>query len=275
METPIFNFNQSEYKMTTHKLAIRALAVCLIFVTSALNAAPNTLDPPQINPEPVKIYISPKLPTFSDKFGAQTDIPNSYFGVSSGGGSLALGVILGAVGVLINQSAIQSENIKAADSASSLSSLNLADYLRDADGATQVTGGHQPGDFVLLPAARLFVRKDNKFLLTCILKAEYEGTGSKPWVAYYQVNSDGTFSLDEPTSKIAMQDGVRACLLEAKQLFLAHVRGDLGIPSEKKVKLSDLTLTMPVYTAILPKQVVGNDGRSVQRFRNSDVLSVE
>jgi hypothetical protein len=261
--------------MPSNVPAITILAASILLTSIGARAAPQPIEPPARTPGPVKAHIAVALPTPSDKFGSQTDVPNSYFGVSGSGGGLLIGLLLGPLGALINQSAIQAGNSKVASDASAFESLNLAQLLHESDPTFELSDVRHPNHFVLTSAARLFAHKENPLLVTCVLKAEYEEPGSKPWKSYYQVNTEGSFMQNDPALKESLRTALKACLAEATQLFLDHVRGDLGAAVMTKIKLTDYTLTMPAYRSLLPQRVVGNDGLSVQRFRQSDVVRVE
>lgn len=261
--------------MPTARSASTALAALCLLACATAWAAPQPIEPPPRNAGPVKAQISKSLPKAGDKFGAQTDIPNTYFGVSGSGGNLLTGLLLGPLGALVNQASVQSENSKVAAVSTTLEALDLAQLLRETDQTLEVSDTRASHHFLLTPAARLFARKDNPLLMTCILKAEYEEPGSKPWKSYYQVHVEGAFAQGDPALRESLRAALKACLAEAKQLFVDHVGGDLGAATSAKIKLTDVTLTMPTYRSLLPQRVVGNDGASVQRFRKSDVVHIE
>lgn len=252
-----------------------AINACLLVACLGVNAAPQPIEPPPLGTEPIKAQIAMSLPKLSDKLGSQTDVPNTYFGVSGSGGSLITGLLLGPLGAFINQAATQAENSKVTSNSAALETLNLAKLLRETDQALDISDARRPKSFLLTPSARLFAHKENPPLLTCVLKAEYEEAGAKPWKSYYQVNVDGAFAQNDEGLRESLHAALKTCLAEAKQLFTDHVRGDLGPAEAAKIKLTDFTLTMPTYRKLLPQRVVGNDGVSVQRFREADVVRVE
>jgi hypothetical protein len=179
--------------MPTKFPAIAVLVASILLTSIDAKATPQPIEPPARSPGPVKAHIAIALPTLGDKFGSQTDVPNSYFGVAGSGGGLLVGLLLGPLGALINQSAIQAGNSKVASDALTSDSLNLANLLHESDPSFELSDVRRPNHFVLTPAARLFAHKENPLLMTCVLKAEYEEPGSKPWKSYYQVNIEGSF----------------------------------------------------------------------------------
>lgn len=258
----------------SHRTSI-AFAALLFLVSLSAKAGPQPIDPPPGIAKPIKAQIAPSLPKLSDKLGSQTDVPNTYFGVSGSGGNLLTGLLLGPLGALVNQTTIQSGNDKVAGNIEALEALNLAQLLHETDSTLVASENRTPQSFLLTPAARLFAHRGTPLLATCVLKAEYEEPGSKPWKSFYQVNVEGSFVQNDPALKESLSTALKACLAEAKQLFFDHVSGGLGSAETTKIKLTDFTLTMPAYRSLLPQRVVGNDGLSVQRFRKSDVVRVE
>jgi hypothetical protein len=261
--------------MQISRPTVNVVATLVLFAFANASANPKAIDPPLRAAGPVKAHVAKSLPKPHDKLGSQTDVPNTYFGVSGSGGSLLAGLLLGPLGVLVNQANTHAGNAKVASDTASLEALNLAQLLREAEPTLEVTDTRSPDAFMLTPSARLFAHKNNPLLLACVLKAEYEEPGSKPWKLYYQVNMEGSFAQNDPSLNAALHTALKACLVEAKQLFVDHVRGDLGPAETAKIKLADFTLSMPTYRSLLPQRVVGNDGVSVQRFRRADVLRVE
>ena len=96
-----------------------------------------------------------------------------------------------------------------------------------------------------------------------------------PWRTYYEVNADTIFAIGDPVNETVVTSTVRTCLLTATDLFVAHVSGTPGPAVTKEIKMTDITLRMPVYTNRLPERVIGNNGYGIQEVRRSLVVKVE
>ena len=153
----------------TYRFSFMCLAVLIVCGCAVVKP----IGPPPNGSLPVRAYISPRLPTLTEKFGSATDIPNTYFGISGASGSLLVGLLLGPIGVLANTSYVQSQNEKLAPAFAVFTSLNLADALRDVNASIEIASTPKVSQCTLVQASRIFVLDDKRFLLTCMLNVDY------------------------------------------------------------------------------------------------------
>jgi hypothetical protein len=237
-------------------------------------ASVQPISAPPNSPAPIRAHISLRLPTLQEKFGAATDLPNSYFGVSGAQGSVILG-LFGPLGMLANMAHVQSTNEKAAPAFAQLSSMNLADVLREVDGNLRVSRVPHSGEYSIVPAGRIVILDERKFVVTCLLNVEYNANTDKPWRAYYEVNPDVVFEITDSQHKSAVASTLRRCFQTAMGNFYSHIDGTIGGARLMDIKLSNATLRMPVYVGKLPGRVIGNNGFGLQEFKPSEILKVE
>jgi hypothetical protein len=84
--------------MQVSRSTVNVLATLVLFASANASGNPKAIDPPPRAAGPVKAHVAKSLPKPSDKLGSQTDVPNTYFGVSGSGGSLLVGLLLGPLG---------------------------------------------------------------------------------------------------------------------------------------------------------------------------------
>ena len=187
-------------------MTYRFFFTCLAVLIVGGCAVVKPVGPPPNGSLPVRTHISPGLPTLTEKFGSATDIPNTYFGISGARGSLLVGLLPGRIGVLANASYVQSQNEKLAPAFAVFTSLDLdlADALRDVNTSMELASNPKVGQYTLVPASRIFVLDDKRFLLTCMLNVDYQHDTDMPWRTYYEVNADTIFAIGNPANKRPM-----------------------------------------------------------------------
>lgn len=221
--------------------------------------------------------VADRLPTDVEKWTA-TSIPGTYFGISGARGSLLAGLLLGAVGVAGNVIHIQGQNRSRAETVKSLTSLQLAEFLKQS--VPELSGPIDTAlpSYTLIPSAYFYFPTDTTYYVGCTLNAKFGATkkpGDKPsWHARYSTQVDQEISSESESNDVTM-NAIATCLQEAYRLFSAHVAGTLGSFNVRKIVMGNSALKLPVADGELPKRVVANDGTGIVEFRRSAVKEVK
>jgi hypothetical protein len=242
-----------------HRYFALLCALVALLSLGAAVAAPK--EPPAEYRVGTPVYISPALPPDKLK-SAQYSVPNSYFGVTSpSSGSLALGILLGPLGALINaesqrtagQNASSGMSILSEDLAAMLSGIrpSYAKQPSAPDGAPY---------YVLTPAATFYYTTDKAFAVNCILQAQVSRGSENLWTSRYVINRMKEYSRDDPALGQQLKDDLTQCFSSALSLFELHKEKGASILRDYDVDFGARTREVPVVDSLLPERLVYFDG---------------
>ena len=154
------------------------LALCVIAVTGC-SIAP--INPPVLDSnQPPKAVVLSRYPSGDyERFAALYKVSSSHFGISYFNNSHEATARLGAVAGIITILSAESESKRIGESIGDITSINLTDLLKETDQDTKIAAKAQPGEYALIPSARLLFRSATRFDYSCQITAEYDTGGSE------------------------------------------------------------------------------------------------
>jgi hypothetical protein len=229
----------------------------------------------------IHAFVADRMPTDVEKH-ARTSLPNSYFGAGGASGSLALGLLLGPIGVIGNSAYVDSENSKNANKLPELISVNLADILKRVAPILMDNQIMASGSYELVPAASINFMSSSSYSLTCMLNAKLPtGDPANPWMARYAVSVEGVFQVANSVDTQKAMGMFGDCLKDAHAMFEAHVGGNIGtfrtrtVTSVKVDNTGTIDQQLLVADSALPEKVIVNDYFGLVRLSSSSVIRVQ
>ena len=200
--------------MTSIRAGVLAAASVL---TVACAGAPRTLAP--VPSDIVGSRLSDIRPVMADKSWG-TDIEGTDFTAIGAKGSVAVGVLFGALGVAANVAHVNSVNRERAGHIGGLADLDLR----------QVAAAHLPEStpgarMVVIPSGTLSFLDDSRFEVWCHLKMDARNGAKEGWSATYTYRTGVVHGAPTGTSATDLAPDLDTCFAGAATLAQEHRAG--------------------------------------------------
>jgi len=225
-------------------------------------------------------FISNDLPNNIQK-GAGTNIEGTYFSVMGASGSVAVGLLLGPIGVAANVAHVNSVNRERATPLNNLTSLNLAKILNQEVSTLQIEKSRPSTAYKIIPAANLYFKSDKTYLVNCNITVELINNGTRSWGARYSIPVEGIFDSSNINDTNKAMNSLAPCLHSAYEVFNEHIQGKLDkfekktITNHKVDNTGTVTQTLPIAVSKLPEKILVNDTWGITELRRSEVISIQ
>ncbi|HVW53118.1 MAG TPA: hypothetical protein VHC91_22410 [Trinickia sp.] len=247
------------------------LGACIVGACGNLQSVKLAQFPAQLSGSTIE--LSTKRPSRADVAPRAYEVPGrSMFFQQTSGGSLAVGLLLGPLGVLAN--AINTDRITdLMGKSGSHSSVYAVDALTEARAAwpmvklTSDDAPAAPGAVIVQPFILLYVA-DEKAGISTVVSARVESSRlssdehSKSWIGLYSYVVDGTLPLDALKNPLSSEqlDRYRASVREGYAEIRSELESDLkgGTPPKRQIAW----VKSPVLGVGLPGDIdVAQSGR--------------
>ena len=222
-------------------LATAGLALCAV-VAGTAHAAPKMLTPLADAPGPETARILDRTPTQNDTVVLGSVVKDTHTIIAGGSGSLAVGLLLGPLGVAANIAHADAVNQKRGETVGALIHNDTVGILKSVRAAEPEVAADVRA-YELIPAVQLTFIDDTHFRVGCVLSASLAATLSngaqKPWHGRYWVRQYETYDTASDASVTAAQGALTTCMAEANRLFERNARGQMT--------LSDTATTVDFY----------------------------
>jgi len=261
-------------------MIIRPRVLVFILATSACAAPKFLAPPPKLDAMPAHVIIAPHgddEKRFNLNLQPLDDAKSIIYRQEYGGGGVAVGLMLGAVGVMANRAAIKNETL--ADVELLKNKLPVRPLALYQDVATEfpelaIPAAHTKA--VRIIPEVLVVRTDDEMLLIgCRLIVNYTSVG-RPWIAIYTYQTDLKFPKAEvaqglnPEQATKLRGQLRHGFLSLTGLYLDDVKTQ-SAPG-KIVYFKSAFLTPRIMRSMVGQEQKGPGDRVVLRGRRG-VLS--
>jgi hypothetical protein len=254
---------------------MRLVAVIPFVVLVLAGCAIQPKLPPTVSSGPA--FVADRKPTEMETDSSST-LPNTYFGATGASGSVAVGLLLGPLGVAANHAYIKSEHEKRSAPLGPLTSQDLGAILAASVPELSRGGADRADAYELVPAANLFFSSETRYGMACTITVRRKGP--EEWSSRYSVPVDADYDTSRSTDTTDAVAALGPCLRAAHALFREHLSGSLAFqPRDVAFRTADgkssMSLTYLVATSQLPGRVIVNDAMGVVQFRRSGVAAIK
>ena len=250
----------------TNNRPIMAITVAAIILSAAgsAQAAPKMLQPLADAPGPEVARILDRPVKQEDILILGSPVKDTHTFIAGGRGSLAVGLLLGPIGVAANVAHANAVNQQRGQTVDALVHNDTLSILKDvraaADGGPGPDVAPDARAYDLIPAIQLTFSDETHFRVGCSLSASLANAGQKPWHARYWVRLYDTYDTASPTSVDAAQGALPQCLTEANRLFERHARGQMTTSdTATPVEIDGKTVKLKLDNSDYPAHVVVPD----------------
>jgi len=253
------------------KIKILFIALSTINLFGCVSTAPK--NPP--NYSSPKIVIENRIPKLNEKYGAATDIPDSYFGIRGASGSVAVGLLFGPLGVLANTHKANSENIEFSKKIDSITKINVNKIFENIDISDFTTSSNERTSFFIIPSAVVSFNKDQKFTITCNISAKNESNTGKKWVGNYMNEPLYFYSPGDDNIKVVASKNIENCFTELTSIFKSHITGSLGEIEKKRFMIGESMVNLNVFVKEYPERIITQTGNLVRLFDKRNIKVID